>query len=221
MDLVVSLGGSVIARAVEDDRLDAYVAALEEMGSRADTMIVVTGAGPLKRYIDATAPFDVSESRKDMIGVAATRLQASSLAAAMDANVSIPASLEELAETAARRETVVLGGLEPGHSTDAVAAMCAEIVEAEKLVLATTVDGVYDSDPAEEGDAMRYDELSHSEMVDLVRRKETSAGSYPLMDLLAAKLVERSRIECRVVDGRDPDVLSSADLETFDGTLIR
>ena len=42
---------------------------------------------------------------------------------------------------------LILGGTHAGHTTDAVAAMAAERARAARLVIATNVDGVYDSDP--------------------------------------------------------------------------
>ncbi|MDY6768534.1 MAG: UMP kinase [Candidatus Nanohaloarchaea archaeon] len=219
MDLVVSVGGRIITDAVEDDTLDEYVAAFEQLAEETDTLIIVPGAGGLKRYIDAAAAYDVSEARKDLIGIQATRLHASLLAAALDANVAIPDSLASAAELAETRDVVVLGGLLPGQSTDAVAAQCAEIIGADRLALATTVDGVYDRDPNQNDDAERFDAMSYDELVELVVEKETGAGSYALIDILAAKLIQRSGIETVVLDGTDPDTLSDAAGDP-DGTVI-
>ncbi|MDY6769964.1 MAG: UMP kinase [Candidatus Nanohaloarchaea archaeon] len=221
MDLVVSLGGAVITDAVEDGDLDRYVAALEEVGEDVDTLVVVTGAGSLKRYIDAADAFDVSEAWKDLVGIRATRLHATTLASALDANVPVPDDLESVAEMAEVHDIIALGGLVPGQSTDAVAAECAEIIEADRLILATTVDGVYDADPEQDADAERYDELSYDDLVELVVEKETSAGSYALIDVLAAKLIQRSGIETAVLDGRDPSVLAAAAADQVPGTVIR
>lgn len=217
MNAVVSLGGSVVARAVENGDLDDYVAALGTLADATDTLVVVTGAGDLKRYIDAV---DASEARKDMVGIAATRLHATTLAAAMDANAAVPRDLESVVELSHVHDVVVLGGLLAGQSTDAVAAECAELVGADRLVLATTVDGVYDADPAADADATKFDRLTPADLLELVRDYESSAGSYPLMDITAAKLVQRSRLETVVLDGRDPDVLSSALGTDHGGTTI-
>lgn len=221
MNAVVSLGGSIVARAVENGDLDGYVDALETLAGETDTLVVVTGAGDLKRYIDAADRFDVPEAWKDIIGIKATRLHAATIAAALDANVGVPETLEDVAEKARTHDVVVLGGLLAGQSTDAVAAECAEIVRADRLVLATTVDAVYATDPAEDPEATRFDELTYDELFELLREHRSDAGSYALMDLTAAKLVERSGIETVVVDGRDPDVLSTALSDEHTGTVIR
>lgn len=220
MDAVVSLGGSIVARAVENRNVQAYVDAFGTLADQAETLIIVTGAGDLKRYIDAVDGQGVPEARKDMIGVAATRLHATMLAAALDANVAIPRDLESVAELTRTHDVVVLGGLLAGQSTDAVAAECAELIEADRLVLATTVDGVYDEDPAENPGATRFDRLDYGELLDLVVHGTSAAGSYALMDVTAAKLVQRSHLETVVLDGRDPAVLARALGSDHGGTVI-
>lgn len=220
MDLVVSLGGSVVSDAVAQDRIDRYRQVFETLADETGTLVVVTGAGDLKRYIDAAGAFDVSEARQDLIGIQATRLHASLLAAALDTHVRVPRDLESVADLAEVHDTIVLGGLLPGQSTDAVAAECAELLDADRLVLATTVDGVYDTDPDADDAAERYDHLDYAELLDLVVQKESGAGEYALVDLLAAKLIQRSALETVVMDGREPDVLVQAAADTPPGTLI-
>ncbi|MDY6765957.1 MAG: UMP kinase [Candidatus Nanohaloarchaea archaeon] len=219
MDLVVSLGGAVVADAVEDGDLDRYVDALADLAAGSGTLVVVPGAGPLKRYIDAADRFDAPEARKDLIGIQATRLHASLLAAALDANAEIPEKPEEVADMAVSQDVIVAGGFIPGQSTDAVAAQCAEIIDADRLVFASTVDGIYTGDP-ETGAAERYEEIGYDELIDLVREKEASAGGYALVDLLAAKLVQRSGLDAVVLDGRDPAILSDAASQSPPGTRI-
>lgn len=220
MNLVVSLGGKILSEAVEEGNLDEYVDALEELREETDKLVVVTGAGSLKKYIDAASGFDVSEARKDLVGIKASRLHASLLSSVIDANARVPEDLESVDELSQVHDVVVLGGLVPGQSTDAVAAQCAEIIGADRLVLATTVDGVYEADPEEDADAERFDEMGYDELLELVAEKETSAGSYALVDLIAAKLIQRSGIETAVLDGQDPEVLSQSASGTTPGTII-
>lgn len=219
MKAVVSVGGAVIGGAVEDGDLDAYVDAFEELAAATETLVIVTGAGPLKRYIDAV-PGEVSEARRDLIGIQATRLHASTLAAALDANAGVPSSLEEVDRMVRTHDVVVMGGLLAGQSTDAVAAVTAELVDADRLVLATTVDGVYTGDPEEDPDAERLDAVSYADLLDLLVEQRVGAGEYALMDLTAAKVIERSRIPAAVVDGRDPDTVARCLGDDHGGTRI-
>ena len=56
-------------------------------------------------------------------------------------------TLDDAAQCLAEGKVVVMGGLKPGITTDAVAALVAERVEADLLVKGTDQDGVYDKDP--------------------------------------------------------------------------
>ena len=57
-------------------------------------------------------------------------------------------------------KVVVMGGLKPGITTDTVAALVAERVDAELLVKGTDQNGVYDKDPRKHSDAVKLDSLS-------------------------------------------------------------
>lgn len=219
MRAVISLGGRIISDAVDAGDLDDHVAVIDDLARELDTLVVVTGAGALKRYqrvLDG-----VPEARKDIVGMQAARLHAATLAAALDANAAIPDTQEEVVDLAASHDVVVVGGMTPGQSTDAVAAAAAELIGADRLVLATTVDGVYEDDPREHPDTERYDELSYDELLDLIWDYESGAGTYALIDATAAKLLQRSELETVVLDGRDPDTLSRCLDDDHGGTVIR
>lgn len=186
---VFSLGGSVVQQNL--DSIEKIADALE----RDEQIVVVTGAGELKKYIRAV---DSNHARRDMIGIQATRLNAQTLLTAMDAHPSIPETPEEVLEAAATGNDVVMGGLVPGYSTDAVAATAAELLDAE-LYIATTVDGVYDADP-ENADAEKLDEVTPERLRELTRGN-SGAGGYSLIDRTAVDIIERSEIRTKVFKG--------------------
>lgn len=220
MAAVISLGGSIMARAVEDGTLEAYRDVFEDLAHSTDTLVIVVGAGDLKRYIDAVDGFGVNEARKDLVGIAATKLHAHALAAVMDANTTIPERPEAVRELAQTHDVIVAGGFIPGQSTDAVAVQCAEILDADRLVLATTVDGVYDSNPAENPDAEKFERMRYDDLIELVVEHESSAGTYALIDILAAKMLQRSHIPTVVLDGREPEEIGRCLGNQHHGTII-
>ena len=70
-------------------------------------------------------------------------------------------------ESLDKGEVVIFGcgtGL-PFFSTDTTAALRAAEIEAEIIFKATNVDGVYDKDPNKFDDAVKYDELTHAEVL--------------------------------------------------------
>ncbi len=228
MRVVVSIGGSVLAPDLEADRVGAYAAAIEDLVESGHEVGVVTGGGTAAReYIGTARDLGANEIELDELGIRVTRLNARLLIAALGETAApSPAESLEGAETALRRgEVAVMGGTAPGHTTDAVGTALAESVDADLVVYATSVPGVFDADPNgsdESGrDATKFAELTAPELVDVVRSIDIEAGSNAPVDLLAAKLLQRSGLRGIVLEGTDPDVVRRA-VETgeHEGTEI-
>jgi uridylate kinase len=187
---VFAVGGSIYT-----DKLDKTPDIAEALTSH-NPVTVVVGAGDLKKNIKAA---DVSEAGKDLIGIQATRLNAKTLGTQMESHPKIPETAEEIKEIAKTGEDVVMGGLNPGFSTDAVAAITAELLDAE-LFIATDVDGVYTEDPASES-AEKLDEVRVAELRDIISGNGSEAGSYKLIDKVALDIIERSKISTKIFKG--------------------
>ena len=93
-----------------------------------------------------------------------------------------------------------MGGLIPGQTTDAVSAVLAEYVGADLLINATSVDGVYTSDPNIDKNAKKLTSMTPSELVEIVMKIDMAAGSNSPLDPLAAKIIQRCGIKTIVVD---------------------
>jgi len=224
MQVVVSVGGSVLVPSVDSPRVEGYAAAVERLVEAGHDVGVVVGGGPAAReYIGAARELGANEIELDRLGIAVTRLNARLLLAALgDRAAASPASGLEEARAALRHgEVAVMGGTEPGHTTDAVATALAEDVEADLVVYATSVPGVYDADPEADPEATRYGTLGTDDLVDLVAAMSTEAGSNAPVDLLAAKLLQRAGLRGVVLDGSDPAALARAVEGDHDGTEIR
>jgi uridylate kinase len=222
MRVVVSIGGSVLAPSVESERVAAYASVLEQLDEEHDLGVVVGGGPTAREYIGAARDLGANEIELDQLGVAVTRLNARLLISALDERaVPAPVKDHERAREAFRHgDLPVMGGTVAGHTTDAVATALAEYVEADLLVYATSVPGVFDADPNEDDDATMFDSLSAAELVDIVADIETAAGSNAPVDLLAAKLLQRSGLRAAVVGGDDPEAVADAVAGTHDGTDI-
>jgi uridylate kinase len=222
MRVVVSIGGSVLAPSVESERVAAYASVLEQLDEEHDLGVVVGGGPTAREYIGAARDLGANEIELDQLGVAVTRLNARLLISALDERaVPAPVKDHERAREAFRHgDLPVMGGTVAGHTTDAVATALAEYVEADLLVYATSVPGVFDADPNEDDDATMFDSLSAAELVDIVADIETAAGSNAPVDLLAAKLLQRSGLRATVVGGDDPEAVADAVAGTHDGTDI-
>ncbi|MDT3437073.1 UMP kinase [Haloarcula sp. 1CSR25-25] len=224
MKVVVSIGGSVLAPDLDAERVADYADAIQSLDAQGHTLGTVVGGGPTARdYIGTARDLGANEIELDQLGIAVTRLNGRLLIAALDDRAApTPAeSYDEGREAIRRGDIPVLGGIVAAQTTDAVAAAFAEYVGADLLVYATSVPGVYDADPNEDDDATRFDELGASELVDVIADIEMDAGSSAPVDLLAAKIIQRSGIRTLVLDGTDPErVVRAVEDGEFDGSEI-
>lgn len=223
MRVVISIGGSVLAPDGDASRIAGYAEILEGLDAEGHDIGVVVGGGPTAReYIDTARELGANEIELDQIGIAVTRLNARLLVSAFDdrAAPSPPEDHERAREAFRRGDIPIMGGTVAGHTTDAVATALAEYVEADLLVYATSVEGVYDADPGSVDDASKFDELSPAELVDVVAGIEMAAGSNAPVDLLATKLLQRSGLRAVVLDGTDPGNVADAVAGEHDGTDV-
>lgn len=225
MRVVLSIGGSVLAPSLEADRVRDYASAIEAIADAGYGVAAVVGGGPMARdYIGAARELGASETELDRFGIGVTRLNARLLAAAMpERSTAAPPEDYTTAREALRRGHIpVMGGTEPAHTTDAVSAALAEDVDASRLVYVTSARGVFEADPAEDGSARRYDEITAGTLVETVAALGSEAGSSAPVDLLAAKIIQRAGLDAIVIDGGDPSAVRRAVLDDeVDGTRIR
>lgn len=184
---------------------------------------VVVGGGKIAReYIGKARALEAGEAFCDLLGIGATKLNAMLLIAALGkaAAPEPPETYARALAASAGGKIVVLGGMQPGQTTDAVAALLAEYVHADKLIVATSVDGVYSADPGIDPKAKKFDTMTHQDLVRLSMETEMKAGSRSPVDPLAAKIVERSSIPTAVVYGGDVENLKRAAEGSHSGTEI-
>ena len=127
----------------------------------------------------------------------------------------------EAARLARRHPIVLMGGTSPGWTTDRVAASLARVVKADRLVNATSVDGVYSEDPKENPFARRFERLTYAKLIDLTGEGHARAGPKIVFDPVAARVAAKAGIPLLVVDGRDLDALRAAiSGDAFHGTTV-
>lgn len=117
--------------------------------------------------------------------------------------------------------TSSLWGTAPGQTTDAVSAVLAEYVDADRLVYATSTPGVFSADPNTCPVAEPLDELTPSQLVSLILDIDMTAGSSVPIGLHAAKMLQRAQCETIVLEGGDPEsILTAVRTGEFEGTRI-
>jgi uridylate kinase len=213
MRVVVCIGGSVLAPELDPRRVEGHAEVIEGLAAEGCSVGAVVGGGGVARdYIGTARELGANEVQLDQIGIDVTRINARLLIAALGPNVDpkVARDYEDAGDAIRRGDVSVMGGVMPGQTTDAVAAALAEYIGADLLVYATSVDGVYSADPDADADAEKYGRLTPAELVDVIAPMSRDAGASAPVDLLAAKLIERSGMRTIVLDGTDPERIGAA-----------
>ena len=143
-------------------------------------LAITVGGGNIFRGL-AGAAEGMDRAQADYIGMLATIMNALALQeglerAGVDTRVQSAISMQEVAEPYIRRKAIrhlekgrvviFAGGTgNPYYTTDTTAALRACEIDAEAILKATQVDGIYDSDPHANPDATKFDEISYMEVL--------------------------------------------------------
>src|SRR3989304_3326453 len=228
--ILLKLGGEALAGpegtgidpACVDD-LALRIRGVQELGVQVG---VVIGAGNLWRGTRGMAR-GMERATADYMGMVATVINALALMDALERNkviVRVQSAIEmrAVAEPYIRRRAirhlekgrvVIFGGGtgNPYFSTDTAAALRACEIDADVLIKATKVDGVYDSDPQKNPNAVKFEKLSYI---------ETLNRRLGVMDSTAITLCMENKLPILVLNLWDPDALRLALLGENRGTLV-
>ena len=198
--LVLKLSGSLFF----SENFHSIVKAIKEsLEKRPELRIVlIAGGGPKAReYIKIASGLRADQATLDEIGIMVSRINAMILAVSLGefSQASVPESLGALMDSLNGVRAVAMGGLHPGQSTNAVGAIAAEKAKALRFINATDVDGVHTKDPRKFKDARVVDRLTTKELEKILGEESMQAGAYDLMDPVALKLVERSKINTWII----------------------
>jgi uridylate kinase len=164
--------------------------------------IVIAGGGNIARhYISHARSSGADESTLDELGIEISRLNAKLLIYALKnkAYSHPPTTLQEVKHAVDDGLIVVAGGLHPGQSTNGTAALIAEKIKAEQFLNATDVNGVYDRDPNKFKRAKQFKQIELKNLKNMLVHEDSIAGGYDLMDIVALKIIERSKIKTRIL----------------------
>ncbi|HET8793968.1 MAG TPA: UMP kinase [Nitrososphaeraceae archaeon] len=185
--------------------------------------VVITGGGNIARlYINFARNLGQDEATLDLIGIAISRINAKLLIASLGnyAYPDVPQSLDEVGRFIESNKIIVSGGLHPGQSTNATSALIAEKTGASEFINATDVKGIYDSDPRKNKDARLYEKIELSKLLNMLLKESSMAGEYDLLDIVALKVIERSKIKTKVVLSDPVNIADTIEGRTYIGTEL-
>jgi uridylate kinase len=217
--IVIKLSGSIFNQETNHDSIKNYAQLLIDISNNVQPIVIAGGGKIARHYIDLARSLGSDEANLDIIGIEVSRLNAKLLISALgdQAYSQVPKNLEEVAIAVASGKIVIAGGLHPGQSTNATSALIAETSKASGFVNSTDVDGIYDSDPNVNPNARLFKEITVNECMEILRAERTMAGTYDLMDIIALKVIERSKIPTRVIRsdvGNIRDAIDGKDIGT-------
>lgn len=200
MKIVIKVSGSIFDSEIHEIiKLANLIKRLVQSGIG---IVLVTGGGAeARKFIEKGRSLGLDESTLDEMGIQITRLNAMLMIGSLGefAYPTVPITLAEVSDAFRSGKVVVLGGLHPGQSTNAVAALVAERIKADLFINATSVEGVYDKDPNLYPDAKLFSKIEIGELEKILRDKSIMAGAYELLDPLALRIIKRSKLKCVIV----------------------
>lgn len=152
---------------------------IKELTQNGIEVAIVVGGGNIIRGVSAAADGIIKRTSGDYMGMLATVINGIAIQEALEhigleARLQSAIDMREIGESfivrRARRHldkgrvVIFVGGTgNPYFTTDTAATLRASEVEAEVLIKATKVDGIYDKDPNKFDDAIKLDEISYDE----------------------------------------------------------
>ncbi len=177
-----TLAGSGRAGYLDPDVLRLVAREVKSVRDDGADVAIVVGGGNLMRGVQMAERIGVSRATADQMGMLATVINALALQDAMEregleTRVQTTVEMRQVAEPYIRRRAVrhlekgrvvifAAGTGSPYFTTDTAAALRALEIEAEAVLLAKNgVDGVYDKDPRDSADAVRFPTLEYMEVL--------------------------------------------------------
>ena len=227
--ILLKLSGEVLAgpdgKGIDFNTVNSVCKAVKDCNRLGVEIGLVVGGGNFWR---GRSSGEMDRTRADQMGMLATTMNALALADALeqmgvDVRVQTAIPMPQVAEPYIRNRAVrhlekgrvVIFGCGTGNpffSTDTAAALRAAEINAEIIFKATNVDGVYDKDPNKFADAVKYDTLTHTEILQ---------KGLAVMDATAASLCRDNGISILVFNLSDPENIVRAVKGENVGTVVK
>jgi uridylate kinase len=223
MRIVMRIGGSVVASPINPALISRYVELLKDLKMQGHELAVVVGGGALARdFIAVAKNLGLNESAQDDVAISVSRIFAQLFLKKLGklGCKAIPLTVEDTVKCLHDGKVAVMGGLKPGMTTDSVAALIAEKVDADLLIKATDQEGVYSKDPRKHADAVMLEHLSFEDLSNVFAEDKHKAGIHQILDPEAVKILKRKGVRVVVVNGFKPENILAVVEGKHVGTMI-
>lgn len=211
---------------IEPLMLSHYAEQIKELAEMGVQVAVVIGGGNIFRGLQA-ADSGIERVQGDYMGMLATVINGMALQSALETQgvytrLISAIEMKQVAEPYIRRRAirhlekgrVVIfssGTGSPYFTTDSVAALRANEINAEVILKGTRVDGIYSADPEKDPTAVKFDTLTFAKVISL---------GLSVMDMTAFTLCQENNLPIIVFDINSPDNLKRIVKGESIGTLV-
>ena len=227
--ILLKLSGEVLAGekgvGIDFDKVLEVCASVKECVDMGVEVAIVVGGGNFWR---GRSSGKMDRTRADHMGMLATVINALAVADCLEqrgveVRVQTAIAMNQIAEPYIRSKAirhlekgrVVIFGCGTGNpyfSTDTGAVLRAAEINADAILLAKNIDGVYSADPAKDPTAVRYDEISYDEVL---------AKHLAVMDSTATSLSMDNHIPVQVFALKDPENILRVVMGERIGTIVK
>ncbi len=211
---------------IDNKRLMQYAKDIQEISEMNVEIGIVIGGGNIFRGVQAEKG-GMDRTQGDYMGMLATMINSMALQSALESiglitRLQSAIEMKQIAEPYIKRKAVrhlekgriVIFGAGTGNpffTTDSAASLRAVEIESEAILKGTRVDGVYDSDPEKNSNAIKFDTLTFDQAYD---------KQLKIMDMTAFTLCKENEIPVVVFDMNSPGNLKKVILGDKIGTLV-
>ncbi len=211
---------------ISADMLNYYAVQIKELVAAKAEVAIVIGGGNIYRGLSAE-PSGIERVTGDYMGMLATCINGMALQSVLETHgvytrLITAIEMREIAEPYIRRRAIrhlekgrVLifsaGTGSPYFTTDSAAALRANEINADVILKGTRVDGIYDSDPEKNVNAVKFDHISFSNVINM---------GLSVMDMTAFTLCQENNVPIIVFNINNPGNLVKIAEGAKIGTLV-
>ncbi len=211
---------------IDNKRLMQYAKDIQEISEMNVEIGIVIGGGNIFRGVQAEKG-GMDRTQGDYMGMLATMINSMALQSALESiglitRLQSAIEMKQIAEPYIKRKAVrhlekgriVIFGAGTGNpffTTDSAASLRAVEIESDVILKGTRVDGVYDSDPEKNSNALKFDTLTFDQAYD---------KQLKIMDMTAFTLCKENEIPVVVFDMNNSGNLKKVILGEKIGTLV-
>ena len=211
---------------IDNKRLMQYAKDIQEISEMNVEIGIVIGGGNIFRGVQAEKG-GMDRTQGDYMGMLATMINSMALQSALESiglitRLQSAIEMKQIAEPYIKRKAVrhlekgriVIFGSGTGNpffTTDSAASLRAVEIDSDVILKGTRVDGVYDSDPEKNSNALKFDTLTFDQAYD---------KQLKIMDMTAFTLCKENEIPVVVFDMNNPGNLKKVILGDKIGTLV-